>query len=149
MISFLRPYTTTSFPIIRHPFLDRITTPQKKTELPQRIISLNEKRPFHELAEDGSYEAKKQPLSYVEVAQPTVIEAPFGEAFVTGVASLFTNNPSIHKQFYSSRFCTLWAAADSVMNLSPFVRYLVADEESARKIASSGNIMTIPQGAKL
>ncbi len=45
----------------------------------------------------------------------------------------------------SSSFSIVWAAADFLLN--PFCIVLVADEKSARKIASSGNLLKLPHGA--
>ncbi|MCP5506783.1 MAG: hypothetical protein H7A37_00560 [Chlamydiales bacterium] len=45
----------------------------------------------------------------------------------------------------SSSFSIVWSATDFLLN--PFVIKLVADEPSARQIASSGNLMRIPRGA--
>lgn len=47
----------------------------------------------------------------------------------------------------SSSFCAVWATVDFMIN--PLVPRLVADEKSARWIASTGNLMSIPPGAVL
>lgn len=45
----------------------------------------------------------------------------------------------------SSFFCIKWAFADSLMNMLPCV--LVADEKSARDIASGNSLLRLPRGA--
>ena len=49
------------------------------------------------------------------------------------------------ERFNSSSFCLLWSVVDFILN--PSIAVLVADETSARKIANSGNILYLPEGA--
>ena len=60
---------------------------------------------------------------------------------------LFSTAPWEHstKWLSSSAFTLVWSLADFLLNL--FVVRLVADENSARQILASGNIMIIPPGA--
>jgi hypothetical protein len=88
-------------------------------------------------------------VGYASTAALATVESVAALTFCAGSLALYpvSSAPLKHslRWFNSSTFSIVWSATDFLLN--PFVLILVADEPSARQIASSGNLIRIPRGA--
>jgi hypothetical protein len=88
-------------------------------------------------------------VGYASTAAVATVESVAALTFCAGSLALYPLSSAPLEQsvnwLSSSSFSIVWSATDFLLN--PFVSTLVADEQSARQIANSGNLMTIPQGA--
>ena len=78
-----------------------------------------------------------------------IVESVVASAFCALSVVLYSVSPDLLNRSFewlkSSSFTIIWSMADSIINI--FARVLVADEKSARWIASTGQIFRIPPGA--
>jgi hypothetical protein len=86
---------------------------------------------------------------YALTATVAIVESVAALAITAGSAAFYPVDPLPLKNsvnwLSSSSFSVVWSAADFLLN--PGVERLVADEKSARQIASNGDLMRIPRGA--